>query len=691
MTDPNDDQLAEALIDASAGLCFASGPHGPDPNQAKLGKVPMNDRATTWTSPSSVNPQQESPLFSLPSELRERIWLYALTKHVEPPRSRTPHQFNYRGDQEDDPREEGLRELLRYDVDLPPLSRVPPLDFRPDEPAPDDGSPTNHSPVPLRTRDRVRQVCGRLLSDRRLPLAPGVSSNNNNNNNRDLRAPTDVPASSPAAPQNLSNRDTKTYDWYRPGYEGIVKYPGVAILRTCRRIYLEASALVGGARTYTFWLYRAPPGQDMGMGHYFNTVVPLDQKLSATDVRLFVQMYELESGLAGNLRNGGTEPPAWQAVPLPPGEDVGRKGKENEKEQGDPEEVNTRLSSFKPPTPTPTRRLRDRGYLNHVASFRLSIRRGDWRDNERNQFPQINPFSGGQSDMVEDMLFSLPPSVVAKWKEANPAPQITGNAGMKIWAHHAENYSSTKSRATRDYRSLGAIRRKSWARGFAHLPNLETLTIDLEHSEDKLAELRCLALWARLCWWFPAHGGPLKRRAEKGKGQGQEQDKDGDSRAAGDDSSPKRKLRREFRPVDEASTKALGIDPEWSWRGDANQWSDYCTGCGDHTPLRAHPTGRNEWNGFLDMKLAWMANGGSFNTDQNTGGDGNGDESENENKRSLDWDGFWRDINWGPRRCPDGWCPRKRKMMSLGLGPRIYGFSIVYKPIVVEVGEDEDE
>lgn len=103
--------------------------------------------------------------------------------------------------------------------------------------------------------------------------------------------------------------------------------------------------------------------------------------------------------------------------------------------------------------------IKNTDFLKPVENLRITIRRTDWWHWENNQRLKINPFKGNVDErtMQEDMAID----------HGNPP-----------------------------------FRPKVWGLAFQHLPNLKSLRIDLETSEDQVAELQTIVDWA-VKWKFP--------------------------------------------------------------------------------------------------------------------------------------------------------------------------------------------
>ncbi|KAK7748871.1 hypothetical protein SLS53_000895 [Cytospora paraplurivora] len=176
-------------------------------------RVPMAYRIDSW---DFVDPQIASPLFSgrIPSELRSLIFDFALTESVGPAWDRhVQHDFYSRSDHDK--------------LDDEPMLAPPTEDSQEDgaEDATDYDSGTEYS---LEHYDNVEDA-----------PAPAVQ----------------MP---PASFLCLGKDPSSGWDWLRPGYVGQRKLQGAALLRTCRRIYIETNELPSGIVSKTFYSSNGP-------------------------------------------------------------------------------------------------------------------------------------------------------------------------------------------------------------------------------------------------------------------------------------------------------------------------------------------------------------------------------------------------------------------------------------------------
>jgi hypothetical protein len=209
--------------------------------------------------------------------------------------------------------------------------------------------------------------------------------------------------------------DCNEMDWARPGYEG-EGYPEatVSLLQTCRRAYLEGLPLFLKNERYA-WFYRMPHGCPN-----WNPCPPNTSLARLTSLHMFTQMYWLEA-LANN---------------------------------------------------------RGRVQLDNIEHLQITIRKGDWWNNETNQPLYITPFGGGLVGMKNQIAAS------------KARVQISNNGGggdsLPSW------YPATK-----------LARNAGWGRIFSSMPAIKTLTMDFDTSYDKKNELEEIAHWAQKEWRFP--------------------------------------------------------------------------------------------------------------------------------------------------------------------------------------------
>ncbi|KAI1859261.1 uncharacterized protein JN550_012070 [Neoarthrinium moseri] len=217
-------------------------------------------------------------------------------------------------------------------------------------------------------------------------------------------------------------RETRRgYDWVRPDCPEPTAV-AVALLATCRAVYLETHALPLMLREHRFYLERGPPhgvGSVAGLRAYFEEALSgpapvrgLRQRDLVRSVRFFVQLFWLE-------------------------------------------DANAPYHFWHLATATP--------WLRPVERLRITVRRADWWHWESNTLPAINPFRG-----------------------------TAGNARM-----HQDMRAGDGNHPFAD---------RVWGLAFQHMPNLQTLVMDFETSEDLKAELDDILRWA-VKWRLPLSGG----------------------------------------------------------------------------------------------------------------------------------------------------------------------------------------
>lgn len=142
-------------------------------------------------------------------------------------------------------------------------------------------------------------------------------------------------------------------DWLRPDYRGLKKV-FTALLRTCRRIYLETRHLPARNTEHIFWMGRGPYGEDntLVITEYLSHL-PLDIALQIRSIHLNTQLWWLERFFRADV-------------------DASAKG------------IYDR----------PSNSIR---VLDRLEELRITIRRRDWWFNEQNEPLRINPFGYNDS------------------------------------------------------------------------------------------------------------------------------------------------------------------------------------------------------------------------------------------------------------------------------------------------------
>ncbi|QSZ28561.1 hypothetical protein DSL72_003059 [Monilinia vaccinii-corymbosi] len=160
-----------------------------------------------------------------------------------------------------------------------------------------------------------------------------------------------------------TNYDPNTH-YTRPGFTCRTKLH-VALLRTCRRIYLETYHLPPTSIPHVFWHERYPPGNKPSRAeHPYFLRLPDFQLALVNSIHLHTQLFWLEDSL-------------------------------------------TTL------TPKP--------FLQNITTLKITIRRGDWWWNEQNEPLAINPYRGNAHvhqmhlDMEASRRGDVPTWALGKW------------------------------------------------------------------------------------------------------------------------------------------------------------------------------------------------------------------------------------------------------------------------------------
>ncbi|KAK7753302.1 hypothetical protein SLS62_004821 [Diatrype stigma] len=232
--------------------------------------------------------------------------------------------------------------------------------------------------------------------------------------------PVPLPEFSKDPTQNTAPDFTLSGHWLRPDNTRPMRI-NIALLQTCRRVYLEAHAFPLLQKEHVLYLNRGPDSEQLSWSssrvqEYFtrklgkpSSVPGVKQYELVRSARLFTQAFWLED----NHRFWGT--------------------------------VNN----------TPR--------FDPIERLTITLRRSDWWDWETNSPPIINPFKGRVSlaEMQADMLVE------------------GGNPDFKP---------------------------EAWGLAFGKMPNLKTLRIEFETSEDQKANMEQIIQWA-VKWRFPLANG----------------------------------------------------------------------------------------------------------------------------------------------------------------------------------------
>jgi hypothetical protein len=194
----------------------------------------------------------------------------------------------------------------------------------------------------------------------------------------------------------------KPTNYTRPGYTG-KRFVSTSLLLTCRRAYLETYHLPLKNKEHVFWHARWPPGAISDERDYFARFEAWQMKF-VTSAHLFTQMYWLEDSFPGLCRES---------------------------------------------------------FMQGIEKVKITIRRGDWWYNERNEPLGINPQRGGSNANQMKM----------DWETESQGQMIQWQRG-------------------------------GWGCAFAHLSSLQELEIEFETSEDKKTELLAIVEKAKT-WRFP--------------------------------------------------------------------------------------------------------------------------------------------------------------------------------------------
>lgn len=212
------------------------------------------------------------------------------------------------------------------------------------------------------------------------------------------------------------------FDWLRFDNTEPMKV-AYALLLTCRRAYLEAHSLPLLQTEQRFYCYRGPfsstpKGSRSDIGRFITGRLSnpsprpgLQQRDLVRSVRVFAQQFWLEDEFLGLMDAG-----IW---------------------------------------------------FPNLEHLRITMRRSDWWDWERNATLRINPYIGHKDD--------------------RPNPDYA-RRGVEIEAGNIE------------------FTEGAWGKVFSYMSKLKTLTIDFETSEDKRGEMEAIISWA-VKWRFPLPDG----------------------------------------------------------------------------------------------------------------------------------------------------------------------------------------
>ena len=308
--------------------------------------VALNELVSTW----DVNYQRESPLFSanFPAEIRLLIYHYVFADSDQPS---IPFDFRVKNHHDGDHDDDGALEP-DFCSDLIADETEPPSSVEYDWFDPEN-FPENEPNL-----DSSGEIEPTLSQDDEEP-GPGQ------------RDPTVGDRYGIYAPDpSVANwRTQETGDWtsrryIRPGCTGCRKHD-IALLRTCRRVYLEARLQLPSVYEYRIWALRGPPHRHLEL---FYGGLTIEQANCITSVEVNAQMFWLEGSF---LRSCANEP----------------------------------------------------YYFRCIKNLRLIIEKGDWWYNETNEPLYITPFGGKmaamKTQMTETKHFGKKPpqeTLEAKWQ-----------------------------------------------------------------------------------------------------------------------------------------------------------------------------------------------------------------------------------------------------------------------------------
>ncbi|ETS76096.1 hypothetical protein PFICI_11483 [Pestalotiopsis fici W106-1] len=265
------------------------------------------------------------------------------------------------------------------------------------------------------------------------------------------------------AARRVARRAPYGYDWLRPDNVEPMTVT-TALLRTCRRVYIEAYELPAWQREHRFYMMRGDYGA--------KAVCSIDTLRTHFEQHLAAGIYWRLSPTAVEDNDEqvrlGEEAPQQQH----PRQKFIRRGLIRRVRLFTQlfwlEDSNSPLHFWRLVTETP--------WLGRVEHLRITIRRGDWWNWESKQSLSINPFRGTVSTRVmsEDI-------------ERAAARAAAGDNDIN------PDFSP-----------------RAWGLAFQHLRCLETLTIDFETAEDQRQELDRIVEWA-VGWKLPLAPGLFGR------------------------------------------------------------------------------------------------------------------------------------------------------------------------------------
>ncbi|KAI0447747.1 hypothetical protein F4803DRAFT_497353 [Xylaria telfairii] len=254
----------------------------------------------------------------------------------------------------------------------------------------------------------------------RAPIKPDKSVQQSH----DPEPPPEAPGyQSGYAPGEIRRPAHEGFDWLRFDNTEPMKLE-IALLLTCRRVYLETRLLPLLQTEQRFYCCRGPPDSQLEAGKRSNMkqfiidrlsnpapVSGLQQKDLVRSVRLFTQQFWLEDTFPQLVND-----PAWFA---------------------------------------------------NIEHLRITLRRGDWWEWEKEATLRINPFRGNCYHVHTVDLMRR---------------DMSAETGNVEFANGA------------------------WGSAFSQMSKLKSLTIDFETAENKRSEMEAIVAWA-LKWQFPLPNG----------------------------------------------------------------------------------------------------------------------------------------------------------------------------------------
>lgn len=464
----------------------------------------MSHRLDYW---DFVNPQDSSPLFNgrIPAEIRTLVFEFALAEFVAPALDRPiRHDFFARDDHEkldDEPDWEGGPDIQEGDRGV----------YEDDV----QTSDTENSPAPA-----VRGLSAQTL------LRFGEKKG--------------------------------SWDWFRPGHSGPRKIH-TALLRTCRRVYLETYGLPSQG-TKVFYNARGPRWCPQSPAEYVSGLPP-GAAQHIRKLQIFPQMWFLEGELmdmvtgifsAESRRLGRHLVPVANRHPPPISLPralrnsyyLGRLSTSPSTSAYPPGSVGRSLWLEVPPRtgPSEAERIRPWCLTEHITSVRIYLRRTDWWEWEGNAPLVISPFNTSPDRPTTRQMQESMRATVEADQKLEPHLRSSSPSQFPHWS--------------------------CWGLMFLRMTNIQELTIDFETSDDKKSEMETIVGWAQKHWRFP-----VLRRLH---------DDDRDPYTFGHlqrchaerpvDLSPWSQDLDVFSAADEPVQKT-------SWRGLPHHYSEYCHAC----------------------------------------------------------------------------------------------------------------